>query len=428
MFDGKRPRDLTLADLEQLIADGWPESDQLEFKERLPSRKGGSNDPWAERRELADAARNGVLEEIVAFANGHGGWLLIGVEEAKDKPGRANQLKPIADCSDLADRLHKMCRDCIDPPLPVVEIEGVETESGGTGVVVAYVPRSRTAPHRLTPSLQCYIRRHDRCEKMTMREIQDLTLNLARGDAAVREKLGGAQSRFDASMNEMFSSGKPAPSMSGRLCGFGVRASAVPVVPISIDRLEKKDHVVVPAIQLTANTGGKEARLLLPGHSVEAIPQLRGVRWTSDRQRRKNWHIERDAYRDGAINYRFIKRFEQDHEVGIFASWIMCLFANALLAIERFRRLAGTPSVEYALSLEISAIGCPFPIMGYGAERFDSWEQSGEIPQGTISFPLYSVGSFGEFTTLAALIEQDLWNAVGHERIRDFELVFDQYI
>ena len=46
---------------------------------------------------------------------------------------------------------------------------GVPTEEDGSGVVVFRAPRSRMAPHRLTQSKDCYVRRADRCEVMTMR-------------------------------------------------------------------------------------------------------------------------------------------------------------------------------------------------------------------------------------------------------------------
>ncbi|HUS53599.1 MAG TPA: ATP-binding protein [Thermohalobaculum sp.] len=423
MFNGKRPRDVTLADLDQMISEEWPESDQLEFNGALPARKGGNNDPWAEKRELSEAARNGLLEEIMAFANGHGGWLLVGVEETKEKPGKASSLKPIVDCSDLADRLRKTCRDCIDPPLPIVEIEGVEAESGGIGVIVAYVPRSRAGPHRLTPSLHCYVRRHDSCEKMNMREIQDLTLNLTRGDAVVEQALERARARFHDCCKDVFRTGKGLPGASG-VSGFGIRASAAPVTPLYIDMLGREAAQHAPLRELTAKTGEHQTRIMVPLYGSDVVALLRGKRWTNDRNRSDNFLVERDIYRDGVVDYRLVRKFDEPDEAVLFPGWVMALSANAMLAIERFRELAGAPSVEFAFELEIFVKGLQVPLMGYGSQRLSPIGRAGIIPIGSHQLPIYALGSIDDFSEAVALIEQDFFNLAGYDSQRDFTLDF----
>ena len=63
---------------------------------------------------------------------------------------------------------------------------------------VFHVPRSRMAPHRHTANKECYVRRADRTEKMTMREIQELTLQVERGLAAIERRFEERRELFSA--------------------------------------------------------------------------------------------------------------------------------------------------------------------------------------------------------------------------------------
>ena len=159
-----------------LIESRVPEGEQIEFKEALPA-KSRTPDPWMnDQKKIGDYAKKKVLEETVAFANAHGGALLLGIEESESNPPVATKIKPIPRCHDLAESLKLVFRDCVEPQLPQIDIIGVE-KADGAGVVVLRVGRSRRAPHRITTTLACPVRRSDRCEKMTMREIQDMRSN-----------------------------------------------------------------------------------------------------------------------------------------------------------------------------------------------------------------------------------------------------------
>ncbi len=58
---------------------GWPESEQVEFKEALPGDN--ANAQWVNRNKIIDAAKAGLLKEVVAFANTAGGHVLLGFTE-----------------------------------------------------------------------------------------------------------------------------------------------------------------------------------------------------------------------------------------------------------------------------------------------------------------------------------------------------------
>ena len=169
---------IIISDIESLIESKIPEGEQVEFKEELPAKNG--SDPWMSGGDkIGDRAKNELLKEVVAFSNGHGGALLLGIGESATKPAVADKISPIPRCADLVERLKLVFRDRVEPQLPRIEIFAVPTE-GDSGVIVFRVGKSRLAPHRVTGTLVCPVRRADRCEEMTMREIQDMTLNVTR--------------------------------------------------------------------------------------------------------------------------------------------------------------------------------------------------------------------------------------------------------
>jgi schlafen family protein len=117
-----RPSELTLEDIRHVIDEEWQEGSQLELKGALPT-KGKEADSWmADQSRVGETARNDLVKEVIAFANAYGGWLLLGVEETSDKPARASAIAPLPACAELADRLRLMCRDCIEPQLPIFEL------------------------------------------------------------------------------------------------------------------------------------------------------------------------------------------------------------------------------------------------------------------------------------------------------------------
>lgn len=190
-----KPADrIGVADVQALIDSEVPEGEQIEFKEALPAEK-GKTDPWMDGKNgIGNYARDSILEEAVAFANAHGGALLLGIGESTSpaKSAIAANISPIPRCADLAERLKLAFRDCVEPQLPMLEIFSVATENDG-GIIVIRVGRSRVAPHRIRTTRHCPVRRSDRCERMTMREMQDMTLNLSRGLERLEQRLRSAR-------------------------------------------------------------------------------------------------------------------------------------------------------------------------------------------------------------------------------------------
>ena len=216
-----KPADqLDINDLQALIDSRVQEDERIEFKRDLSVKK-GQKDSWYDNQKLGDKARDVILEESVAFANAFGGALILGIEEneSRNGPGVANEISPIPHCADLASRLESVFGNCVEPHIPGLEVIPIKTDVDA-GAIVIRVSRSRLAPHRVIPSLVCPIRRSDRCKKMTMREIQDLVLNLARGTEKLDTLLNERSERFEEEFRGFSDWNQDA---------IGIRATAVPL-------------------------------------------------------------------------------------------------------------------------------------------------------------------------------------------------------
>ena len=401
-----RASNLTLNDLQRLVDDQVQESDEIEFKSTLPSRK-GKNDPWQQgMNEIADYPRNEIIAELIAFANAYGGWLLLGVQESDDKPPRAANLSPVRACHELASRFRSMCRDCIEPQLPVLDVAGVATNDDGDGIVAFYVPRSRSGPHRHRNTLHCYVRRADRCEKMSMREVQDLTLNLERGLGAVRRNLKKRRKSFEARLKEV-------SDKAGEGQGhYGIRVTAIPLSPVHIERVHNVDVVRPTPIEFDAKVTSP-LKLILPTtgrYPLDWRPILRGTRGSFDGN---TFGMAVELTQDGLVENTLINT---NHGCPFFPTWFMCLVANNFCGVERFRRFVGAPSLEYAVEVEILPRNAGVGEGSIGIANYDGHygvghSHLGELPNNRILLTDYSLGPPEEFSELAAIIEKDFWNS-----------------
>ena len=225
---------ITLEDIESLIDEEVPEGEKIEYKSGLPSES-GTTDSWVSRKgTIGKYAKKRILEETVAFANAYGGALVLGIEESGTVPPVAKKISPVPRCTELAKRFEHVFRDQVEPGLSRIEILPVPTD-GDSGVIIFRVGRSRLGPHRVKDGLACPIRRSDRCEKLTMREIQDMTLNMARGMERTEGRLSVGEQRFKKEFQ-----GLETPDNA-----WGLRFTAVPVIDeIRFDSVFENNSIV----------------------------------------------------------------------------------------------------------------------------------------------------------------------------------------
>jgi hypothetical protein len=383
-LQSKRARDLSAADIDALCADKSPESDSIEFKRQLPSK--GIGDPWAEKSDFGSYGRDALLREIVAFANSHGGRVVIGVNETADSPARADSVAPIPNFHDLAERLRLAAGDCIEPPIPLLDIVGVALPQDG--VVVADVPESRMAPHRLRSDKECYVRRADRTVPMTMREIQDLTLNRERGTAATLAEIDRVWAKLIARADS-----KTVIRIAGAPVGAALQ---LPVLP-------KGAPPVTPSTEIsTIKFPNAQYPSAVPTVFVpNCQPTLRGWNWGGSKHDRVNFQL----YWNGAFGYCF----PIEHTNLVCPEWLIWTAANALKFLDAVRAAAQAPTVEYALKLTMHAASGETGVLRFGGSPY---EQAGSFIE-PFAPPIYAVGGPETFNQVVNMMAQDFFNNIG---------------
>ena len=404
-------------DIQELIDSEVPEGEQIEFKEALSTRD-GSPDRWVTHGDrVGDRARNEILEEAVAFANAYGGALVLGIGEPEDenKPRVAEEITPVPRCVDLAERLSLAFRDCIEPQIPRIEIFSVST-NGDCGVVVIRAGRSRMAPHRVKPTLVCPVRRSDRCEAMTMREIQDLTLNLSRGLEHLERRLEERSERFQQEFK----------CLSDPENAFGIRMTAVPVTDeIRIDRVINQNSLVQrfnePWRTVLDGQGNPLDRY---ASSVPNFwrPKLRAARAetrldASDTGCDNNAYIEIHCEGLVELGYVSVPWSSNPNEVGSIYLPLPLpieMLANLIVQSHCLRSQSEAPMVEYAIEIEIYAK----QLLILMASTY-STTPLGTLDAGSERFPGYSLGSPDEAPSLLSLFRRDFWNLLGRDHSGD---------
>lgn len=401
----KSLRAITPEDVERLITDAYPEGDDVEFKQELPATGSGAADPWMNGGlNIGDRARNEILEEIAAFANGHGGHLVLGIAETADRPARAERVTPVPRCVDLAERLRLQVRDCIDPQFPVVDIGGIVMGPDGAGVVVVRISQSRSAPHRVKQTLNCCIRRTDRCEKMTMREIQDLTLQRDRGLARVDDAFAERAIIFRKKLDDYLSYIRS----EGHTVASGIRITLIPIgADLYLDRV-----IGIPELRpdlriFDAKIGEHSYPLHLPPCSGVLRPIIRGMRYEYSG---KEMILTREVYCNGIVEYSLIEPIKTREERFVHPEWVLGLALNAIITAHRFRSIAGAGGCEYGFEGEVLWNEGSLHLTSLGGKAYRTM---GKLEPNPVSFPRMSLGDTREIPRLIGLLERDLFNAAG---------------
>ena len=423
-------------DIRELEREGTPEGQLFEIKRSVPGKDGP--DPWHDpvkegRSRLGprDYAKREIFTELSAFANTDGGWCVIGLEETSDRPKCVKKYRPVPDCHDLAARLEQAARDWFDPPVPSLRCRGVEMEGSAEGVVVCRVPPSPEAPHRLNVKItqQAFRRDGDESRPMSMREIQNLTIEKARGMARVDQAFAARRANYLLV--------RIPESEDERAIGF--RITLVPHSrPLAIDRpyahedlFERQSSIMGSfagggSLGLPAIDGNSPGRITSPPQ-----PILRGG------QRLWRWHFSKvrpnyerqyndialvEVYEDGTVD--IIVKSDLADPAGLSMRWILVEAANAFRIVERTRLLGGNPDAEYVMEIELrydARIRGRFPgkfSLGLLGEEAHFTGILGPEP---LLLPQYPVGPRSTFPILLKAVMNDLNNAVGRPHQDDFE-------
>ena len=386
------------ADILALINLEVPEGEQVEFKKEPPGEN-GKPDPWMNGHKMVNYAKDRILKEVLAFANAYGGMLVIGIDESVTKPAVATRITAVPRCVELAESLKLVFRDRVEPQLARIDIAGIPTENDGSGVVIIRVGKSRLAPHRVTRTLICPIRRADRSEEMTMREIQDMTLNVSRGLEGLEKRLAQRCKNFSREFTR--------PTFERKL---GFRVTGVPVVDeIRFDRVFRRGGLVegfdVQKKTIFRVTNGRDPfHAPVAGTGIDRWrPLLRGARAEQEFKGSPGhfYFCYSELHCDGLVESGWI----QECEEGIWSERLTAMFANLAHWADRIRQNADAVTLEYALSAELRTTGNV--IIDGPVQKVANLREPFET-----RFPQYALNEPDQIGRLLTQFNRDLWHSM----------------
>ena len=427
---------ITVADIGSLVTSRVPEGDRIEYKKELPAAK-GKREPWtSDQQKIGDHAKNQILKEVVSFANAYGGLLVLGVEEdTNSTPPVAKGICPIPKCAELAERFRLIFRDRVEPRLRSCEIFPVVTTGAEDGVVVFRVSQSRLAPHRVTGTWICPVRRWDRSEEMSMREIQDMTLNVKRGLEALDKRLNERAASFEHEFDRL-----TFPNSA-----YGIRITAMPVggdirLPkVCGPHLKLVEGLNAPRVAVTRQRPEQKPR------PVTGAPHLRGVgqlgwnprlraarsRPTSDLPK-----FTYDAYLelhcDGLVEFGWLEVIEGGNYDALCSDYAVRELASVIGWADAVRRYADAGRAEYVVEVAVQVTGDEVLVlpgsMPSGGLRHGHF--TGQLSRGVTTMPRYPLDDVSDAGELLSVFEHDLCNAGGHAFADDalgrFEIKYDR--
>ena len=419
-----KPTDqITDADIRSLVTSHFPEGERMEFKRELPAKGTSNRDPWMiGQTKIGGHAKDQILKEVVSFANAYGGVLVLGIEEDKNAtPPVAKAICAIPKCEELAERFRLIFRDRVEPQLPSCDILPVVTSGADAGVVVFRVPSgSRLAPHRIKGTWICPVRRWDRSEEMSMREIQDMTLNVTRGLEQLDKKLRERAAKFENEFERLTSPDD----------AYGIRITAVPVGDdISLPTICRPYFKLVeglntPSVRVTRRLPDQEPTVvegLGNRHRVGHTgwnPQLRAAR---SRPRHDlpdfRYHGYLELHCDGLVEFGWLAVIEDVNKEPLYSDYAVRELANVICWADTLRRYADVGRVEYAVQVAIHVTGekvfvLPGSNSGW-ASAVRRGHLAGELSRGVTEMPRYALDDLSDAGALLSMLEHDLCNAGG---------------
>jgi hypothetical protein len=339
--------------------------------------------------------------------------LFLGVNETNDHPKRALSPRPLPRVHDLARRLWQAVHSIIEPTLPVLEARGVELNGVGGGVVVLRVPPSRRRPHRQTVNKDVFVRRGDETARLSMREIQELTIQAVSESTRVDATIKECRQQFREDLSRWL---RAQPREDGKLWGGGLQLIATPTVPLDLGRVVGRPQLIDLACSLTADLGGQYVQCSWPSNAQNWRPGLRSItneHYRADVCMKLLQSLNTNGETEVSMMFAVTPR-----RPGVFIGWLMAGFGKLLTLIERVRQEAGT-NPEFAVAPQIDIVGHPAALVEYGAQNFSEGMRDATMPVGTHEFPMASVGPPEEFPIHLQRFDEDCWNIAGHD-IRRF--------
>ena len=308
-----------------------------------------------------------------------------------------------------------------EPKLPSCDIFAVVTsEAEDDGVVVFRVPGgSRLAPHRIKGTWICPIRRWDRSEEMSMREIQDMTLNVTRGLERLDKKLRERAAKFEHEFERLTSPDN----------AYGIRITAVPVgddirLPtICGPHSRLVEGLNTPSVTVTRQLPDQEPTVVVGLRNFQSIghsgwtPQLRSARSRPQYDIPEfKWQSYLELHCDGLVEFGWLAVIEDSNERMLYSDYAVRELANVICWADTLRRYADVGRAEYAVQAAVHVTGekvFVLPGSNKGASAVRRGHLAATLSRGVTAMPRYALDDVSDAGALLSMLEHDLCNAGG---------------
>ncbi len=379
MFN-KTFKDIAGTDIQNLIASGASEGNNLEFK----------REPWGN----GDEEVREMLRDVSSMANAYGGYLLIGIDE-EDSTGKAKQAVDVPDAENYRDRLLASCMANLQPRIIGLDIKTIECE-GAKKVVLIKVPDSLNLHQVTFKGLYQFWRRHDRQKsRMTYEEIRD---------TVIKNNMGSSQNTHLLKQRKsiLAATGKPLIMVTAQPV-----KTEIELFKIGNEKLR----------DILKNSGGRYAGWNLDFRYDTAKPTIHGLS-ISDNSRSVN--LFRDGYMEASIE--IVKGYVYDDkevyidgsakEAKLFRSPALVEFTDSFL--KKIQIVMSEIGYEAPMSYSVALLNISGFVLYDGKEggfhhSHAIWRDGGNIEIEPITF------EFLKPEYIAKELCDRLWQAFGFE-------------
>lgn len=395
------------SDLEALKDSGREEDDTIEFK---ASFSGGSDFLVFSDAQRAKAIE-GVAREAVAFLNGRGGDIVIGVREDGNEHPKIEEISPVANIDQTVDRLAQSLAALIEPTQSVLGLRAIRKTVGDSeGVIVVRCPSSLRAPHRFKPTKECYVRRGRSSVPMPMDEVQDVTLTQSMRRS---ERLALVDEQFEK-MAVGFVARHQLPSPR-----FHVRAV---YVPFAVGEVELADET------LSAFQSGNPLLYCL-GQSIsnDVVFRPLGHQWAHKLRGRSKEYFWQEKENTGIVQFDFIEKSiltrlimktefahcrdlnrhnHGDSDLNTPVLWLIGYLANTILSFQNVLTLHPEffPGIIRVAIVQEGEMG-----LRIGA----AWPENYWMTTGLNYIPDFEISAIADFDSVFQQLQIDLYSLAG---------------
>jgi hypothetical protein len=271
------------------------------------------------------------------------------------------------------------------------------------------VGKSLAGPHRLATTREFYVRRGERSAKMSVREITDRTLALARtGDrleAAFAERHEVAERLYRTLLRDA------AATANDGVMPLIVRMTAIPTVPQIIPNVTQRGDLWWAGAGFMATLDGNDYPCPYPARNFNQLPNIRLRSLVFDEDP-KSGGTARLIRSDGLVEFSLVhpkREAFRGTDSRIYVGWIIGLIAGVISQVKHIRDRLAWDAVEYGIEVQIWSTA-PLSVFWNDDGYSGGSKVKAELP---LTLPRYSLVTGDDHNGLVTTIVRDIVNSCG---------------